>query len=281
MRIDAHQHFWRLERGDYDWPTPDMTALYRTFEPADLQPLAQAAGITHTVAVQAAPNVDETRYLLELAADHALVAGVVGWVPLLDAQAPALLAELAQDQHFKGVRPMLQSLPDGWIAQPALAGAIEALIDLDLSFDALVFTRHLADLWAFARRFPALRLVLDHGAKPPIREGAAGWQAWADGVARCAALPNVWCKLSGLLTEAQAEAQAPPQRQAGTLQPYVRHLLDQFGPERLMWGSDWPVLNLNGSYAGWSAATDELLAGLSGAAREHIFGDTAKAFYKL
>lgn len=275
MRVDAHQHFWRPERSGHDWPTPDITALYRSFEPADLRPLAQAAGITCTVAVQASPTIDETHYLLALAAADTLVAGVVGWVPLLDAQAPARLAELARTAHFKGVRPMLQSLPDGWIANPALAPAMKMLIDLDLSFDALVFTRHLADLQAFAKRFPALRIVLDHGAKPPVRDGAAGWQAWADGVARCAALPNVWCKLSGLVTE------AAPHWQTGTLQPYVQHLLKHFGADRLMWGSDWPVVNLNGSYGAWQAAAEELLAGLDQAARERIFGGTAQAFYKL
>jgi L-fuconolactonase len=143
MQIDAHQHYWNPERGDYGWLTPDLAPLYRTFGPDDLAPLRERAGVSRTVVVQAAPTVDETRYLLDLARDEASIAGVVGWVPMLDADAPALIAELARDPKFKGVRPMLQDLPDdNWIANPALKPAVDALIAHDLAFDALIFTRH-------------------------------------------------------------------------------------------------------------------------------------------
>ncbi len=275
-RIDAHQHFWNPERLDYGWLKPEMTSLYRTFGPADLAPLRAATGIDRTVVVQAAPTVDETRYLLDIARGEASIAGVVGWVPLLDKDAPALIAELARDPKFKAVRPMLQDLPDdNWIANPALAPAIEALIAHELAFDALIFARHVDALETFAKRFPQLRIVVDHGAKPPIRDGAAGWQPWADGIERLARLPHVHCKLSGLATE------AAPGWTETTLRPYVDHLLASFGPARLMWGSDWPVLNLNGDYLLWHAVADALLASLSEAQSAAVFGGNAAAFYRL
>jgi L-fuconolactonase len=276
MRIDAHQHYWNPLRDDYGWLTPHLGELYRPFGPADLAPLRERAAIECTVVVQAAPTVDETRYLLDLARSEASIAGVVGWVPLSDANAPELIAELARDPKFKGVRPMLQDLPDdNWIAEPALAPAIEALIAHDLAFDALIFMRHVDALFAFATRFPALRVVVDHAAKPPIRDGQAGWQPWADAVARLAALPNVHCKLSGLATEA-----APGWTEA-TLLPYVAHLIDRFGAARVMWGSDWPVLNLNGDYLLWHACANALVGGLADSERDAIFGANAAAFYRL
>ncbi len=276
MQIDAHQHFWDPARGDYGWLTPSLAPLYRTFGPADLAPLRERAGIAKSVVVQAAPTVDETRYLLELARDEASVAGVVGWVPMLLPDTPALIGELAAQPKFKGVRPMLQDIPDDdWIANPELAPAIDALLAHDLAFDALIFARHVVPFETFATRFPTLRIVVDHGAKPPIRDGRAGWQPWADGIARLARLPNLHCKLSGLATEASADWTVD------TLQPYVDHLLACFGAERLMWGSDWPVLNLNGDYAQWHAATDRLLRALPASQRDAIFGANAAAFYRL
>jgi L-fuconolactonase len=276
MHIDAHQHYWDPARGDYGWLTPDLDALYRTFGPADLAPLREHADVQRTVVVQAAPTVEETRYLLKLAQDDASIAGVVGWVPMLSRDAPALIAELARHPQFKGIRPMLQDLPDDdWIANPALAPAVEALIAHDLAFDALIFARHVDALETFVTRFPTLRIVIDHGAKPPIRDGSSGWQSWADGITRLASLPHVHCKLSGLATEA-----APGWTEA-TLQPYVEHLLQSFGPARLMWGSDWPVLNLNGDYLLWHSMANTLLAGLSDSERDAVFGANATAFYRL
>lgn len=276
MHIDAHQHYWDPARGDYGWLTPELKSLYRTFGPADLAPLRERTNVQRTVVVQAAPTVQETQYLLDLARQDASIAGVVGWVPMLLRDAPALIAELARNPKFKGLRPMLQDHPDDqWIANPALEPAVEALIAHDLAFDALIYARHVNPLETFAKRFPALRIVIDHGAKPPIRYGRAGWQSWADAITRLAALPQVHCKLSGLATEA-----APGWTEA-TLQPYVDHLLASFGPARLMWGSDWPVLNLNGDYLLWHSVANTLLATLSDAERDAIFGANAAAFYRL
>ena len=276
MHIDAHQHYWDPARGDYGWLTPDLKSLYRTFGPQELAPLRERADVQRTVVVQAAPTIEETRYLLDLARDEASIAGVVGWVPMLLKDAPALIAEFARDAKFKGIRPMLQDIADdNWIANPELAPAAEALIAHDLAFDALIFARHVDALETFATRFPALRIVVDHGAKPPIRDGQSGWQSWADGITRLASLPQVHCKLSGLATEAAAGWTG------ATLQPYVDHLLQSFGKARLMWGSDWPVLNLNGDYLLWHSVANTLLAGLSDAEREAVFGANAVAIYRL
>ncbi|APA87934.1 amidohydrolase family protein [Paraburkholderia sprentiae WSM5005] len=276
MPIDAHQHYWNPARGDYAWLTPELKALYRPFGPDDLKPLREQAGIERTVVVQAAPTLDETRYLLDIARHEPSIAGVVGWVPLLLPNAPEMIEALAREPKFKGVRPMLQDLPDdGWIANPDLAPAIDALIAHDLAFDALIYARHVHYVEIFAQRFPALRMVVDHGAKPPIRHGQAGFQVWREAITRLAALPQVHCKLSGLATEAS------PDWTEDTLRPYVEHLLNTFGPARLMWGSDWPVLELNGDYLLWHSVATTLLASLSDAERDAVFGDNAAAFYRL
>jgi L-fuconolactonase len=274
--VDAHQHFWAISRGDYGWLTPALEPLYRDFGPAEFAPLAGAAGVTQSIVVQAAPTVAETRYLLDLARAHPFIAGVVGWVPLDDPNGPALIAELACDPKFKGVRPMLQDLPDdAWITRPALARAVDVLIAHGLVFDALVSARHLPYLLEFAQRYPRLRIVIDHGAKPPVREGEAGWQPWADRVAALARLPHIYCKLSGLATE------AAPGWTDETLAPYVEHLLTHFGSARLMWGSDWPVLELNGDYRTWHACATRLTAKLPAVERAAIFGGTASDCYGL
>jgi L-fuconolactonase len=280
MKIDAHQHYWDPARGDYGWLKPEMQALYRVFGPGDLKPLREAVNVERTVAVQAAPTVDETRYLLDLARAEESIAGVVGWVPLDAPDAPDLIDELAREPKFKGVRPMLQDLADdGWIETAPIDLAIRKLIERDLAFDALIFARHIPSLLTFATRYPELRIVVDHGAKPPIRDGDAGWQPWADGIEQLAALPqNLYCKLSGLVTE------AAPQCDETVLKPYVEHLLKHFGAQRLMWGSDWPVLNLNGDYAGWHDMARTLCVhypDLKKTDEDAIFGANAHAFYRL
>ncbi|KMQ80284.1 L-fuconolactone hydrolase [Candidatus Burkholderia pumila] len=282
MSIDAHQHYWDPARGDYGWLTPEMKPLYRVFDPDDLAPLRQTTDVRRTVVVQAAPTIDETRYLLNLARKEDSIAGMVGWVPLDSPDAPAIIDKFVHDPKFKGVRPMLQDLPDDtWIEHAPLEKAIERLIDLDLAFDALIFARHIPSLIRFAERYPKLRVVIDHGAKPPIRNGIEkGWQPWADGIAQLAKLPqnHLYCKLSGLVTES---AQEQNQQYDENLKPYVKHLLEQFGPQRLMWGSDWPVVNLNGSYTDWHASAKRLTSHLEKADQDAIFGANARAFYRL
>ena len=274
QRIDAHQHFWSIARTDYGWLTPALTTLYRDFQPAELQPMLAANQVTGTVLVQAAPSVAETRYMLGLASQHAFIQGVVGWVDLTAADAPAVIDELAEHPAFKGVRPMLQDLPeDAWIAEAPIAPAIEHLIRRGLSFDALVKPRQLPHLLRFAQRHPQLSMVIDHAAKPDIASGQ--FDTWRRDLAALARLPGMHVKLSGLVTE------AGPGWTVDMLRPVVDTVLELFGPRAAMWGSDWPVLNLAGDYAKWVHTSEELLASLSPSERQAIFAGNAQAFYRL
>lgn len=274
-RIDAHHHVWRLDRGDYGWLTPDQGAIHRDFTLADLKPLLASAGVEATVLVQAAPTRAETQYLLQVAdASLGLVRGVVGWVDLDSRDAVSALGELAVHPLAKSVRPMLQDLRDpDWILRESVVHALRSLPALGLRFDALVKLRELPALLRLIERIPELDVVVDHGAKPPIADG--GWQPWADLIAAAGRNPRVHCKLSGLVTE------AGPDWNADTLSRYVEHLLACFGPGRLLWGSDWPVVELGGGYGRWVAATDALLSGLPAADREAILGGNAWQFYGL
>lgn len=273
-RIDAHQHFWSVGRGDYGWLTPALKPLYRDFAPADLQPLLAAHGVRGTVLVQAAPTLAETQWLLQLAAQHDLVRGVVGWVDMTAPDAAATIATLAANPLMKSVRPMLQDLPDpAWIATAPIAPAVRALAQHGLRFDALVKPPHLRPLLAFAERHPALPVVIDHAAKPDIANG--GFAAWRQGLSDLARLPALHCKLSGLATE------AGPGWTVATLRPYVETVLELFGPRRVIWGSDWPVLNLAGDYAGWVQACEQLLAPLDADDRHAVWAGNAERFYRL
>jgi L-fuconolactonase len=274
MRIDAHQHFWLLEKRGGAWPTAALPALHRDVVPAELAPLLAAHGVSATVLVQSLPSIDDTLYLLGLAGEHAFIRGVVGWVDLKHAEAPHQIAKLAANRKLKGLRPMLQEQDDDrWIDDLALGPAVEAMLRHDLGFDALVTPRHLPALLAFARRYPALQIVIDHAAKPAIM--SAELATWRDGMTALALLPNVHCKLSGLVTE------AGPDWQVANLQPYVDVLLAQFGPHRLIWGSDWPVLNLAADYGRWIATCETLLATLDSAELQAVFGLNAQRFYRL
>jgi len=272
MIVDAHHHVWRVERGDYGWLTPDLP-ICRDFGLDDLRPLLD--GIAATVLVQAAPTEAETAFMLDTArASAGLVRGVVGWTDLMAPDAPARIAALAGDPLLKGLRPMLQDIPDtGWILDPAVQPGLAAMAAAGLRFDALVQPRHLPVLPPLSARHPGLRIVIDHGAKPAIAAGA--FQPWADDIARVARETPVFCKLSGLVTE------AAPGWKPDDLRPYVDHLLACFGPSRLMWGSDWPVVNLAGGYAAWRAATATLLAGLDRDGRESVLGGTARRLYGI
>jgi L-fuconolactonase len=277
--IDAHQHFWRIGQNDCVWPGGDLAAIHRDFEPAELERLARAAGVEGTVLVQSQESDRDTDYLLDLAEATPWVKAVVGWVDLASPKAPARIAALAGRPKFRGVRPMLQGLAEvDWILWPELEPAVAALGAHGLGFDALVQVRHLPALARFARRHPRLAIVIDHAAKPDI--AGDGRDEWRAALAPLAALKNVSCKLSGLLTEAAAG------QGAEALAPYVVDLLDLFGPTRLMWGSDWPVLNLAGDYAAWLAmARDLVRQSVVGSAGDEalaaIFGGAAQSFYRF
>ncbi len=272
--IDAHQHFWKTSRTDYGWLTPDLGAIYRDFLPDDLQPLLAAAGIDRTVLVQAAPSEAETQFLLDLADRHQFIAGVVGWVDLEAANAAERIAQIATHKKLLGLRPMVQDIAEtDWLLGPGLRSAIEAMIAHDLPFDALIQPRHLPVLRSFVTAYPDLRIIIDHGAKPDIANGVM--QPWADRIAVLARETDICCKLSGLVTEAAADWRPDD------LRPYVKVLIDAFGPERLIWGSDWPVLNLASDYATWHALATDMLEGFSADERAQILGGNAARFYGL
>jgi L-fuconolactonase len=271
-QVDAHHHVWRVARGDYGWLKKDMP-IYRDYGVEELRPLL--GEITATVVVQAAPTAAETTFLLDMARGSCgLVRGVVGWTDLAAPDASAQVAALASTTLLKGLRPMLQDIAEtGWILREDVQPALRAMAAHRVCFDALVQPRHLPLLPVLAARHPDLPIVIDHGAKPAIAQGM--FRSWADDIARVAAETPVLCKLSGLVTEAAVAWRTDD------LRPYVDHLLTCFGPMRLMWGSDWPVVELAGGYARWHQATTALLAELDDAARAAVLGETAIAFYGL
>ncbi len=269
MRIDAHQHFWELRRGDYSWLTSDFTAIYRDFSPADLRPILNQHKIDGTILVQAADTDAETDYMLTLADKHDWILGVVGWIDMEADSAPARLRTLAAHPKFVGIRPMIQDIADdNWMLRPALAPAFTALMDLGLRFDALLKPRHLVPFRDFLKLYPDLRIVIDHCAKPEICNGA--FQQWADNIAEIAALSNCYCKLSGLVTE------AGPNWSNTDIQPYAQHILDSFGADRVMFGSDWPVLKLAGDYADWINFITQISPAET---HKNLFGGNAARFY--
>lgn len=273
-RVDAHMHLWQLARGDYDWMSPALGPIHRDFGIADAEPLLRACDLQEVVLVQAAATVAETTFLLSLAPSSPRIAGVVGWVDFESPDAPATLQDFARLRHFKGVRPMIQSIPDtAWMLREDVGRTWDAVAMLDIAVDFLVMSEHLESLHALLRRRPALRGVIDHGAKPQIERREMG--AWARAMTRLARDTNVACKLSGLVSE------AGPNWTTELLRPYVDLLLTEFGPARLLFGSDWPVLNLAADYVRWYETANELLQSLSDGERSAVFGGNAATFYRL
>ncbi len=275
-RIDAHQHYWNPLRGDYDWMPMDHPILARPWMPDNLRPELAAHGVTKTVLVQAAATVQETEYMLGIADATDSVAGVVGWI---DFERPGDLAHLRRLAHhpkFCGVRPMIQDIDDDdWMLRDDVQWGFQALVDLDLTLDALGFPRHLDNFHTILTRYPDMRVVIDHCMKPQVADHPAGLEQWKDGMARLARDTQAYCKLSGLVTEA-AEGWT-----IDDLRPYAGHVLEQFGPNRVMWGSDWPVCQLRASYDDWRTAAEALTAHLDVADKEQVFGGTAATFYRL
>lgn len=275
-RVDSHVHFWRLSRGDYSWLTPAAGSLYRDFHPAEIASLIGACGIQSVVAVQAAASEAETRYLFELARSHPFIAGVVGWVDFESADVAARIGRLIADGHgcLKGLRPMVQDIADpDWLARPQLDRAFEALIEHDLVFDALVTPRHVRLLTDRLQSHPTLRAVVDHGAKPDSR--AASLATWRKEMEELAATTAAFCKLSGLVTEG---AEKPA---GAELEGLMIFLLRTFGPERICWGSDWPVLMTRAGYPEWFAAAFECVRRHAPGYEAAIFGDNAVRLYGL
>jgi L-fuconolactonase len=272
MRIDAHHHLWTLARGDYGWLTPALAPIHRDFGLSDLAPHLSAADIEGTILVQAAPTEAETVFLLDIAEDAELVRGVVGWTDFDAADGVARIDTLAARKLLVGLRPMVQDIEDDdWLLGPGLAPVLAAMARCGLVFDALVLPRHLPRLLHVVGRHPDLEFVLDHCGKPALATGEMA--VWQRDIARLAQHPNIVCKLSGLVTEAAPDWRIADLRQA------VDHVVACFTPQRLLWGSDWPVVNLAGGYAKWFAAAETLLADLSPGEKAEIFGGNAARVY--
>ncbi|MFI6535024.1 amidohydrolase family protein [Nonomuraea sp. NPDC050547] len=272
MIVDAHQHFWNLETGDYPWLTPDAGVLYRTYAPEHLAPELAATGVQATVLVQAADSSAETEAMLALADAHDFIAGVVGWIPLTDPdEAAKAIERYGSHRKFVGVRHLIHEEPDpDWLVGEGVLESLGVLADSGLAFDVVsLLPRHLEHVVTLATRHPALRIVIDHLSKPRIKDG--GWQPWAEQMTAAAAFPNVYAKVSGLVTEADHAGWT-----VEDLRPYVAHAVEAFGPERLMFGSDWPVALLAADYR---TVYETALALVGEEGRDQVFGGTAGRFY--
>lgn len=270
--IDSHQHYWRYDPHDYEWIDESMSVIQRDFLPPDAATVMDAAGVRAAIAVQARQTLAETEWLLQLANAHSTIAAVVGWIDL-QGDVDAQLAGLA-DTKLAGVRHIVQAEPDGFLLRPAFLNGIARLRRFGLTYDILVYARQMGDAIVFASRFPDQPFVLDHLGKPDLRAGEI--TRWRRDCEALAALPNVWCKLSGLVTEADWKTWTP-----GQLRPYLDAALNAFGPARVMMGSDWPVCLVAATYADVVALVEDALDDYSSDERQQILGGNAARFYDL
>jgi L-fuconolactonase len=275
--IDAHQHFWQLSRSDCEWPQADLAAIYRDFLPDDYLSVLPSS-FEKSVLVQTQPCDSDSDFLLELARAHPFVGAVIAWLDFDSACYSERIDTLVKHPLFRGVRPMLQAIDETeWILQSQFDQVFAALCERSLRFDALVQPRHIGAIESLAERWPELALIVNHAAKPDIAQQK--FEDWARDIEKLAQHAQVHCKLSGLVTEALPEQCL----NTDAIQPYVRHLLDCFGPRRVIWGSDWPVVNLRVSFERWLELSREMLnsLGLSEQDQEHVFYANARRFYDI
>ncbi|CAN5565478.1 amidohydrolase family protein [soil metagenome] len=274
--IDSHQHFWDLKKVEYPWLTAELGSIHRTFEVADVEPDVAASPIDDVILVQAAGSYEDTEAMIAVADRWERVIGIVAWLPLdRPAEAAHALERYRADARIVGIRHQIHDEPDpDWILQDSVFEGLRLVEAAGLAYDVVaVLPRHLEHVPRLAAAFPNLQIVIDHAAKPPIAD--RGWEPWAALLTAAAAAPNVTAKLSGLDTA------AGPGYGAADLEPYVHHALSQFGADRLMFGSDWPVSTLAGGYARWWDALAEVLAPLTAYDRSAIYGGTAARVYAL
>jgi len=273
MRLDAHQHFWRYSPTEHVWMTDDMAVLKTDYLPDDLRPLLDQIGFDGSIAVQARQNLAETEWLLTLAHANEIIHGVVGWVDLRSAEVDQQLARFASDPLLCGVRHVVHDEPeDDFMLGAAFRRGIARLASYDLTYDLLLFPRHLPYACTLVEEFADQPFVLDHIAKPPIHSG--GLSPWREDLTRLAAFPNVHCKLSGMVTEAKWGQWTSEQ-----FEPYLDIVLEAFGPQRLMIGSDWPVCTVSGDYASTMAIVIDYVDRLGATERDAILGDNCARFY--
>ena len=275
LTVDAHQHFWDSSGFEYFWMTEGVSSLRRNFLPEDLRPFMEQAGVHRTVLVQTISSTGEAQWLLELASANDFVAGVVTWGDLRSKELPLELDKLQTHPKFRGVRHQIEAeADDAWMVREDVLAGLAELERRAIPYDLLVHTQHLKHVHVIRERCPRLKLVVDHIAKPRI--GAREFDAWACEIERVARLPNIWCKLSGMITEARWDSWTP-----ADLRPYVSHVVNKFGFDRVMFGSDWPVCTLAGSYQQVVDALREALGPLSEAEARKVWGDNACEFYEL
>lgn len=276
MTIDAHHHMWKYTVAEYGWITPEQKVIRRDFLPEDLEPLMHHFGIEGTVAVQARQTLEETTWLLGLSEKHPLIRGVVGWVPLTDGAAvKRSLEQFAGNRRLRGVRHVVQDEPDPrYILRKDFNEGISTLHDLGLRYDILVFERQLPAAIEFVDRHPKQTFILDHIAKPRIKDKIIS--PWDRNMRELAKRQNVYCKLSGMVTEADTQRWTP-----SDLQPYIDVVLSAFGPRRIMYGSDWPVMLLASDYMRWHGTVTNAIAKLSKAEQDRIMGGTAAEAYGI
>jgi L-fuconolactonase len=274
MRIDAHQHFWIYNQREYDWIDETMAAIRRDFLPADLKPQLERAEFGGCVLVQVRQTLEETRWLLELAKNNPFILGVVGWVDLRSPRVRADLESFAGNSKLVGIRHIVQSEPDDFLLDADFQRGISMLEEFDLAYDLLIYTKHLPLAAEFVKRFPRQRFVLDHLAKPPIRSGAV--DLWARGIRELASFPNVYAKVSGLVTEADWHAWKPED-----VRPYLDVAFESFGAKRLMIGSDWPVCTVAASYARVVNLVKDYMSNYAVQEQEAVLGGNAASFWRL
>ena len=275
VHIDSHQHFWIYNPAEYDWIDESMSTIRRDFLPLDLQPELVSGGFDGSIAVQARQTLQETRWLLALADRNPSILGVIGWADLRSANIRTVLKTLTENPKLVGIRHIVQSeADDRFLLQPDFLRGVSALEDFGLAYDILIYAKHLSVAAEFVARFPRQRFAVDHLAKPPIRSGQI--DAWAAGIRRVSEYPNVYCKLSGLVTEADWK-----NWRREHINPYLDVAFDAFGPDRLMIGSDWPVCLLAASYPRAIEVVKTYLLGKSPACREGILGGNAQRFWNL
>ncbi|MEX0867957.1 MAG: amidohydrolase family protein, partial [Pirellulales bacterium] len=275
--IDAHQHFWQLDKPfEYGWlDAPPLAAIRRDYLPKDLAPHLGACGIDYSVFVQTQHNLDENRWVLRMAERHDFIAGVVGWVDLASPDCEAQLSEFVEHPKFVGIRHVTHDEPDDdFIIREDVIRGLRVLEKLRVPFDLLFYVKHLKHAATLARQLPELPLVIDHLAKPRIKDQS--FDDWLGDFRAAAEFPNIYCKLSGMVTEADWNNWRP-----ADLKPYVETALELFGPQRCMYGSDWPVCELAGSYEQVFNALRDCLGGLSDTEQQAIWGGTAARFYGL
>jgi L-fuconolactonase len=272
--IDSHQHFWKFDPIRDAWINDQMKVIQRDFLPGDLAPLLASNGLSGSVAVQADQSETETHFLLSLASEHDFIKGVVGWIDLRDEKLSQRLEYFSPFKKLKGLRHIVQGEADGFLDQPGFLNGIRQLQRFDLTYDVLIYSRQLEEAIRFVKKFPNQKFVIDHIAKPVISKKE--WEPWAKGMTEMARMENVYCKISGMVTEADWSGWTKD-----TFTPYLKLVFEKFGSKRILYGSDWPVCLVAASYQQQFLIVSDFLAQLSSSEKKAVMGENAVRFYNL